>query len=164
MHVHAHAQHLCRTLSPASLAPWLGHTGQHSSDFFPLLPTHPLSPSHFITFDPPGYRSKVLTSPSIPPPTGPPCPLSAAHNLLITLHLSTSVSAQRTSPNSLQFSSRSSLSSPFLASPYSISVNLASISHSHPHPWKMQESSCLFFWLCLPILGLGRPRWWKSTG
>ena len=92
-HTHTHTQSLCRTSYLGSLAPWLGHTGQNSSNFSLLLPIHLLSPLHVVTFDPSGCRSKALTSPPMRLALRCPLRLSAAHNLLITLHPSTSVSA-----------------------------------------------------------------------
>lgn len=131
---------LYRTAHPGSPVSWLGHPVQHSSGFSLLLPTHPLSPLHFITFDPSGYRSKVLASPSAPSPSSLPIQLSAAHNLLITLHPSTSVSEHCAFPQfTLIFFLKLPLFPPYCLFTHFIILNLASISLSLPHPGRCEN-------------------------
>ena len=103
------------------------------------LPTHPLSPSHFITFDPPGPSSKVLTVPSVLARASCPCPPSAApqpsyHTSSVHFCLRTVCLPQLTAIFFLKLL-------PLLSPHHSIISNLASI--SHPNPRMVQESACL---------------------
>lgn len=143
---HMSVRGLGRTFSPASLAPWLGHPGQQSSDFFLLLPSIPsrLGPSLPLTHLVAAAKFLPLLQYRLLP-----CLLSAAPTLLITRHLSTSVSAPCAAPTHCNFLPEAPLF-PFLSSHPSISLNLASIGHSLPHPWKVQESSCLLFCCASP--------------
>lgn len=74
-----------------------------------------------------------------------PLQLSAAYNLLITLHPSTPVSEHCAFPQFTPiFFLKLPLFTPYCLLTHFIILNLASISLSLPHPWKVQESS---FWL-----------------
>lgn len=92
-HVRTRIHTLGRTSYPGSRAPGLGHTGQHSSSFSvlllhirpPLCASLPLS--HLVI----AAKFLPLLHHRLPPHC--PLQLSAAHNLLITLHPSTPVSA-----------------------------------------------------------------------
>lgn len=140
---------LGRTFSPASLARWLGHPGQQSSDFFLLLPSIPsrLGPSLPLI--------RLVTAVRFLPPLQYhllPCLLSAAPSLLITLHLSTSVPAPCATPTHCSFPPEALLF-PFLSSHHSISLNLASIGHSLPPSLEGAGIFLSALSLCFPTLG-----------
>lgn len=110
------------------------------------LPALPLPPLHSITFDPSGYRSEVLTSPSTPSPTRRPRQLSAARNLLLTLHPSAPVSEHCARPQFAPiFFLKLPLFTRYCLLTHFIILNLASISLFLPHPRKVQGSSFQLF-------------------
>lgn len=151
--IHTHVQNLGRTFCPASLAPSLARPRRHSSDFFLLPPTRHLPPWHFITFHLPGYHSNVPTSPTTLPPSPRRagsqqpiiflshfiCPLPSPHGALPPTHRNFLPGAPSLPPSCLPI------------------LNLASISHSLPRPWKVQGSACLLFGLQFPAGGSAGP-------
>lgn len=75
-----------------------------------------------------------------------PLQLSAAYKLLITLHPSTPVSEHCAFPQFTPiFFLKLPLLTPYCLLTHFIILNLASISLSLPHPWKVQESSFHLF-------------------